>query len=96
MKNFKKLAVGFSLSVCVLLGATSHVIAQNKPDEKRTVKTPPKLLVLDENQSYSLQNSSKLIQDVYNPSSQTTFRPVQQEIDQLGFTHQKINNTSRT
>ncbi len=82
----------FSLSMIVLVsaGITYTAEAQNKKDEKTNVKQPPRLLVLDNSQNYSLQNSSKLFQDVLNPSKNTTFTQISQQQDNLGFTHQKL------
>jgi Zn-dependent metalloprotease len=66
------------------------VSAQNKKDEKRSVKEPPSLVVFEASQSYSLQNSTQIFKDVLNPSSQTSFTTLKQEQDPLGFIHQKM------
>lgn len=90
MRNISKLIFLFSLSALVLMVGTTTILAQNKSDEKTNVKKPPSLLVLDETQNFTLQNSSQLFKEVLNPSPQTSFATVKQEQDNLGFTHQKL------
>lgn len=69
---------------------SAESFAQNKNDEKRNIKQPPRLVTFDASQSYSLQNSSQIFQEILNPSSQTSFSTLKQEQDPLGFTHQKM------
>jgi len=90
MKKINRFVFLFSLSAIVLSSGTTTVLSQNKVDEKRNIKNPPSLLVLDESQSYSLQNSSQLFQDVLAPASEISFSTLKQEQDNLGFTHQKL------
>lgn len=87
MKKIDKFVFLFSFAI---FGFSTVVSAQNKSDEKRNVKQPPSLMVFDESQSYSLQNSSQIFKEVLNPSSPTSFAPLKQEQDPLGFTHQKM------
>ena len=90
MKKINKLIFVFSLSAFVFSFGIQKAIAQNKPDEKRNIKKPPSLLVFGESETYSVQNSSKLFKEVFSPSPQTSFTSIKQEQDQLGFTHQKL------
>ncbi len=90
MKKIIKSVFSFSMIVLVSTGISFTGEAQNKKDEKTNVKQPPRLLVLDDSQSYSIQNSTKLFQDVLNPSKNTTFTQISQQQDNLGYTHQKL------
>lgn len=77
--------------VTLLIFAFSSVVsAQNKKDEKDNVKQPPRLVVFDASQSYSLQNSNQILKEILNPSSQTSFASLKQNQDPLGFTHKKL------
>lgn len=87
MKKINKFVFLFSFSI---FGFSAVVSAQNKNDEKRNVKQPPSLVVFDASQSYSLQNSTQILKEVLNPSSETSFTTLKQEQDPLGFTHQKM------
>ena len=87
MKKINKFVFLFTL---LIFAFTAVVSAQNKKDEKRSVKEPPSLVVFDASQSYSLQNSTQIFKDVLNPSSQTSFTTLKQEQDPLGFIHQKM------
>jgi Zn-dependent metalloprotease len=87
MKNFNKFVFVFSL---LLFAFAAEVSAQNKKDEKRNVMQPPSLVVFDASQAYTLQNSTQIFKEVFNPSSSTSFTTLKQEQDPLGFTHQKM------
>ncbi|MDC8001689.1 M4 family metallopeptidase [Aequorivita todarodis] len=87
MKKVNMFVFLLSLSI---FGFSAVVSAQNKNDEKKNVKQPPSLLVFDASQSYSLQNSTQIFKEVFNPSPQTSFVTLKQEQDPLGFTHQKM------
>ena len=87
MKKTKKIVLLFSLFIFIFSGVLS---AQNKSDEKRNVVQPPKLVVFDASQAYSLQNSSQIFKEVLDPSPQTSFITFKQDQDPLGFTHQKM------
>ncbi|SRX72383.1 M4 family metallopeptidase [Aequorivita antarctica] len=87
MKKINKFVFLFSL---LIFAFSAVVSAQNKNDEKKSVKQPPSLVVFDASQSYSLQNSTTIFKEVLNPSSQTSFTTLSQEQDPLGFTHQKM------
>lgn len=89
LKNNTKML--FFLFVTFLLtGVFTSVNAQNDTDEKRNIKKPPSLLILDSEKTYSPQNPSLLFQDILNPSPQTTFTTSKFDQDALGFTHQKM------
>lgn len=90
MKKINKLIFLFSLSVFAFAIGTTTVVSQNKTDEKKNVKKPPSLKVFDESKSYSLQNSSQLFKEVLNPSPQTSFETLKTQQDNLGFTHEKL------
>ncbi|RMA65923.1 M4 family metallopeptidase [Ulvibacter antarcticus] len=90
MKKNNNVIFLISLSILMFFSGISQVDAQNKPDEQKNVKEPPSLLIFDEAKSYSLQNSNVLLQEVLSPSPQTSFTTIKQEQDQLGFTHQKL------
>jgi Zn-dependent metalloprotease/chitodextrinase len=87
MKKNDKLTFLFSL---LILAFSTVVSAQNKNDEKKNVKQPPNLLVLNESQAYSLQNSKQLFKEVFQTSPQTSFTSLKTELDPLGFTHEKM------
>ncbi|MRT15573.1 T9SS type A sorting domain-containing protein [Vitellibacter sp. q18] len=87
MKIFNKFVFVFSL---LLFAFAAEVSAQNKKDEKRNVMQPPSLVVFDASQAYTLQNSTQIFKEVFNPSSSTSFTTLRQEQDPLGFTHQKM------
>lgn len=90
MKKINKLIFVFSLSAFVFSFGNQNAEAQNKPDEKQNIKKPPSLLVFDDTETYSIQNTSQLFQEVLSPPPQTSFTSIKQEQDQLGFTHQKL------
>ncbi|WP_026451186.1 M4 family metallopeptidase [Aequorivita capsosiphonis] len=87
MKKINKSVFFFLLSIFIFSAVSS---AQNKNDEKRNIKQPPRLVIFDASQSYSLQNSSQIFKEVLNPSPHTSFSTLKQEQDPLGFTHQKM------
>ncbi len=87
MKKLNKFVFLFLFSIFVF---SVGVSAQNKTDEKRSVKQPPSLMVFDASQSYSLQNSTLIFKEVLNPSSPTSFTLLKQNQDPLGFTHQTM------
>ncbi len=87
MKKINKFVFLFSFSIFCFSAVVS---AQNKNEEKRNVKQPPNLVVFDASQSYSLQNSTQIFKEVFNPSSPTSFTTLKQKQDPLGFTHQKM------
>ncbi len=90
MKKINKAIFLLSLSAFVLASGTTPVTAQNKPDEKKNVKLPPRLMVLNPTKSYSLQNSPQLFKELFKTPEQTSFLQQKQETDKLGFTHQKM------
>ncbi len=90
MKKINKVFFQLSLAVAVFASGTSIVSAQDKPNEKKNVKQPPSLIKLDESQAFSLQNSKELLKEVFEISPETSFNTLKQEQDQIGFTHQKM------
>ena len=86
----KKLYNLVSLILLLIFGFSAEISAQEKAREKINPKSITSLLVFDQSQSYSLQNSAQLFKEVLAPSSQTTFSQVKQESDALGFVHQKM------
>ncbi len=90
MKKINKCIFLLSLSVIVFSFGTTLLSAQVKSDEKRNVEHPPKLVVFDDSKSYSLQNSSTLLTEELTPSPEISFSIIKQEQDNLGFTHQKL------
>ena len=89
MKTITKSLVLTLLTVSSFFMGTTQGLSQDKPDEKQNIKTPPKLLKLNQSQSYSLQNSTQLFKEVFDSSSETSFSVIKQEQDQLGYTHKK-------
>lgn len=87
MKNITKTVLLFFLSIFIFALPTA---AQNGKDDKKEVTPPPSLLVLDEASAYSLQNSEQLFSDYFSIASQTTFSIAKEEIDPLGYLHQKM------
>ncbi|MGO3182494.1 MAG: M4 family metallopeptidase [Aequorivita sp.] len=87
MKKITKIVFMFSL---LIFGFSAVLSAQNKKDEKKDVDESTSLVVFDESQSYSLQNSAQIFKEVLNPSPNTSFSILKQEQDPLGFTHQKM------
>ncbi len=87
MKKINKFVFLFSLSI---FGFSAVVSAQNKNDEKRNVKQPPSLMVFNESQPYSLQNSTQIFKEALKISNETSFTILKQETDQIGFIHQKM------
>jgi len=87
MKKINKFVFLFTL---LILGFSAVVSAQNKNDEERNVKHPPSLMVFNESQSYTLQSSSQIFKEVLKISPETSFTQLKQETDQVGFTHQKL------
>jgi Zn-dependent metalloprotease/chitodextrinase len=90
MKKTKKLIFLLTLSGSLFSMATQTIVAQNKTDEPKEVKRPANLLILDDSKSYSLQNSSDLLNDILGPQTEISFTPIKQEQDKLGYTHQKL------
>ncbi len=90
MRKINKMIFLFVLAAFVFSFGTTKVISQNKADEKRNVKKPASLLVFNDTKTYTTSNTSQLFQEVLSPSSKTSFTTVKQEQDQLGFTHQKL------
>ncbi len=90
MKKINNLVFLFFLATFVFSAGNTKVNAQNKKEERRDVKKPSSLLVLNETQNYSFQNSSQFFKEVLNPSPKTSFSIIKQEQDKLGFTHQKL------
>ncbi|WP_310991599.1 M4 family metallopeptidase [Aequorivita marina] len=87
MKNItKKLLLLFSS--IFILSAVTH--AQNKDNEKKSLKQQASLVVFDASHAYSLQQANQIFKEVLNPAPQTSFSTVKQEHDQLGFTHKKM------
>ena len=66
----KKINTSFLISSLIIVFSMSTLpgSSQTKEDEKKNIKQPPRLLVLDETQTYSLQNSSELIKKVFSPT----------------------------
>ena len=87
MKKINKFVFLFSFSV---FGFSAVVSAQNKNDEKRNVKQPPSLMVFNESQSYSLQNSSQIFKEALKTPPETSFTTLKQESDNIGYIHQKM------
>ena len=90
MKKINKTIFLFVLAAFVFSFGTTRVFSQNTADVKRNVKKPASLLVFNETKSYTLQNTSQLFEEVLSPSPKTSFTTVKREQDQLGFTHQKM------
>ena len=78
------------LFLLIGLGLITVVSAQDKSKEKKNVQPPSGLIVFDASQSYSLQNSKLIFQEVLQSSSSNTFSLLKQDQDPLGFTHQKM------
>ncbi len=86
----KKLTKCVFLFTLLVMGFSTVMLAQNKNDEKKNVKQPPSLLVFDATQSYAIQNSKQIFNEVFKTSPQTSFTTLKTEQDALGFTHQKM------
>ncbi len=89
MRNIKKFYL-LLFSLAISSYGFSQVLSQNKTDEKLNVKKPPSLMVLNETQTYSLQNTPQLFQELFSLSPQNSFLTTHQFQDQLGFTHQRM------
>lgn len=87
MKNIYRIAFSVSLSLFFFPGL---ITAQEKDNTKKSINQQQGLVVFDASHSYSLQNSTTIFKDILNPSPQTSFHTIKQEQDQLGFTHQKM------
>jgi len=90
MKKIKSAIFLFVLTAFVFSFGTTNLQAQNKSDEKRNIKKPASLLIFNDSKTYSSSNTSQLFEEVLSPSPHTSFTTVKQEQDQLGFTHQKM------
>ncbi len=90
MKKTNKFIFLLTLSTFLFLLGVTKTIAQNDSQPKKDVQKPSSLLVLNKSQNYTLQNTSVLFKEVLDPSPQTSFLPIKTEQDQLGFTHQKL------
>lgn len=66
------------------------LVAQNDSGQKEGFQKPSKLIILKKSQGYTLQNTSVLFKDVLDPSPQTSFLLYKTDQDQLGNTHQKL------
>lgn len=78
------------LFLLIGLGLMTIASAQDKSKEKKNVQPPSGLIVFDASESYSLQNSKLIFQEVLQSSSSNTFPLLKQDQDLLGFTHQKM------
>lgn len=90
MRNIKKIKFSLFFLLIFCFSGNAQKISQNKTDEKRNVKKPPSLLVLDESQTYSYQNYPQLFQELFSPTPQNSFSTSRQFQDDLGFTHQRM------
>ena len=90
MKKINKIIFLLTLTACLFSLGNTNAIAQNDSQQNRDVQKPSSLLVLNTSQNYTLQNATVLFKAVLDPSSQTSFVPIKTEQDQLGYTHQKL------
>jgi Zn-dependent metalloprotease/chitodextrinase len=90
MKKNNKFIFLVSLSAMLFSFGVPKTIAQNDSQQKDDIQKPSSLLVLNESQDYTLQNVSVLFAEVLDPAPQTSFVPIKIEQDQLGYTHQKL------
>lgn len=90
MRKINKMIFLFVLASFVFSFGTTEVFSQNKANEKRNIKKPASLLVFNDSNTYTTSNTLQLFQEVLLPSSKTSFTIVKQDQDQLGFTHQKL------
>jgi len=90
MKKTEKSTLLFLFSALLLMFSSTGVLSQNKTDEERNVKKPPSLLILNANQNFSPQNYTQFLSEVTNHSPQTTFTTLKIEQDNLGYTHEKL------
>ena len=89
MKSSTKLIILLSLTILIFLGNTTVVFSQKNTDQKQELKTPPKFLKFNESDRVSLQNSTQLFKDIFDPSEKTSFISINQEEDKLGYIHSK-------
>ncbi|MDG1329304.1 MAG: M4 family metallopeptidase [Flavobacteriaceae bacterium] len=89
MKSSTKLIILLSLTILIFLGNTTVVFSQKNTDQKQELKTPPKFLKFNESDRVSLQNSTQLFKDIFDSSEKTSFIPINQEEDKLGYIHSK-------
>ena len=89
MKSSTKLIILLSLTILIFLGNTTVVFSQKNTDQKQELKTPPKFLNFNESDRVSLQNSTQLFKDIFDPSEKTSFISINQEEDKLGYIHSK-------
>ncbi|MBD44792.1 MAG: peptidase M4, partial [Flavobacteriaceae bacterium] len=89
MKSSTKLIILLSLTILIFLGNTTVVFSQKNTDQKQELKTPPKFLKFNESDRVSLQNSTQLFKDIFDSSEKTSFMPINQEEDKLGYIHSK-------
>jgi len=76
--------------IVVVLLSTTSTTAQTSGTNLSQKKKPPRLLKLNSEQSFSLQNKQQLFVEVFNTNDDTSFEVVSEEQDQLGFVHQKM------
>ncbi len=63
---------------------------QIKPDVKQSKKKPPGLLIFDSSKNYTLQSRQIMFKEVLAPSPQTSFSTIRKDQDNLGFTHERL------
>ena len=89
MKSPTKLIILLSITILIFLGNTTVVFSQEKTDQKKELKSPPKFLKFKESDRVSLQNSTQLFKDIFDSSEKTSFISINQEEDKLGYIHSK-------
>ncbi len=89
IKNVYKLAL---LCVFLVFGAFS-AMAQQVPEKDDAIRTSPGLIKVDPSLGQSLSNSKTVIQQNLKLAPNNDFKLETQEVDQLGFTHQRFQQT---
>ena len=87
MRKFDKLLF---CAILLLLGITAEISAQEKGPQLREATPVKGLIALDAAQNRSLQNAPAILQEIFNPPSPTSFSSLSEEVDPLGFFHQKL------
>ena len=89
IKNVYKLAL-----LCVfLVFGTFSAMAQQVPEKDDAIRTSPGLIKVDPSLGQSLSNSKTVIQQNLKLAPNNDFKLETQEVDQLGFTHQRFQQT---
>lgn len=73
-----------------LFGASFTQAQVISKDEKRNVKQPPKLIILEDAQKNSAGTAQQLLTEVYQLDQANQFSSLKQSSDKLGFTHQEF------